>query len=435
MQFKHQLDDWPSFGELILLGLQWFAISVPGIIIAGNLVGMLHGYTASGQVIYLQKLSFMVSVALFAQVAWGHRLPLVLGPSTVLLIGVITNRSFTPDAIYWSIILGGACLTAVSVTGLFGLVQKLFTSSVVAVVLILIALTLMPTVVNLIASQFGTVQPKANLLFALALTACMFIASSMIGVLGRSTLILWAMTVGTLLYYALFSPVATAETDTPNKLAALFLINLTTAWSFEPGVFVSFLFCFFALSVNDLGSIQSIKEMVNPPDMARRITRGITFTGMANVFAGFLGVVGPVNFSLSPGVLAVTRSASRFTLIPASVLLFFLSFSPLLMTVLSKIPPAVIGSSIIYLLYYQVTAGVQIIRRSKGWLSWKNALLVGFPTFVGTTIAFLPSSVFHPLPAVVRPVVGNGFVMGVFTVLLLEHILLTSHRSQKQVRN
>jgi len=28
------------------------------------------------------------------------------------------------------------------------------------------------------------------------------------------------------------------------------------------------------------------------------------------------------------------------------------------------------------------------------------------------------------VPAVVRPILGNGFVMGVITVMLLEHILL-----------
>ena len=89
IDLKHQLDEWPSFGELLLLGLQWLAISIPGIIIVGKVVGIIHDSAVVGQITYLQRMCFMVSIALFAQILWGHRLPLILGPSTVILIGII----------------------------------------------------------------------------------------------------------------------------------------------------------------------------------------------------------------------------------------------------------------------------------------------------------------------------------------------------------
>lgn len=81
---------------------------------------------------------------------WGHRLPLILGPSTVLLIGVIASSSFDQSTVYSLIMVGGTLLGILSLAGLFGYVWRLFTPRVVAVVLILIALTLMPTVINLI---------------------------------------------------------------------------------------------------------------------------------------------------------------------------------------------------------------------------------------------------------------------------------------------
>ncbi|HBA54526.1 MAG TPA: xanthine permease, partial [Syntrophorhabdus aromaticivorans] len=84
------------------------------------------------------------------QILWGHRLPLILGPSTVLLIGIISSQGFEADAVYSSILLGGLILTALSISGLFRYLQRLFTPRVIATVLILIALTLAPTVMNLI---------------------------------------------------------------------------------------------------------------------------------------------------------------------------------------------------------------------------------------------------------------------------------------------
>jgi xanthine/uracil permease len=207
------------------------------------------------------------------------------------------------------------------------------------------------------------------------------------------------------------------------RLGGLFFDNLVTRWSFEGGVLVSFLLCFLALSINDLGSIQSMKEMLNPSHMPMRINRGITFTGLANIFAGFLGIVGPVNFSLSPGVITVTRSASRFTLIPASILLCLLSFSPLLISFLGNIPSAVIGGSLIYILYFQIAAGKNIAFRSREDLSLENTIVIGIPVLTGIIVAFLPKSFLHLLPISLRPIMGNGFVMGVVLVLILEHLI------------
>lgn len=423
MEFKHGLDEWPSLGELILLGLQWLAISVPGIIIAGKLVGSLSYETIAAQSVYLQKLSFVVSVALFLQVIWGHRLPLILGPSTVLLIGVITNSSFGPHVVYSSILLGGLALSALSLSGLLGWVQKLFTPRVIAVVLVLIALTLMPTVMNLIRTPYRAVSPSVNVIFALTLSGVMFLSHRLPGALWKSTLILWAMIAGSIAYYLFYPQAIAVETAFSGRLAASLLVDVPTPFTVNPGVVVSFLFCFFALAINDLGSIQSMKELLNPSGMPQRIRKGIALTGLANALAGFLGIVGPVNFSLSPGVISATRSASRFTLLPASVFLLLLSFSPFLLNLLGNIPPAVIGGSLIYILYYQVTAGITIVFSSRKDFILENGLVFCLPALAGTLIAFIPPSLLHSFPLVLRPIVGNGFVMGVFSVLLLEHVI------------
>jgi len=428
MEFKHHLDEWPSFTELMLLGLQWFAISIPGIIIVGHVVGTLSHSDPTTQTVYLQKLSFLVSISLFAQIMWGHRLPLILGPSTVLLIGVISTSSFSSSSVYSSIMVGGVILAVLSIAGLFGHIQKLFTARVIALVLVLIAFTLMPTIINLISSPYGGVSAFPNFIFAIAFTAFMSFSYRFAGSLLRSTMILWAMIAGSTAYYVIFPEAFNITTPADMNLAGLFLSSLTTKWSLEPGVLVSFLFCFFALSMNDLGSIQSMKEILNPSNMPHRVNKGMTFTGLANILAGFLGVVGPVNFSLSPGVIAATKSASRFTLIPASILLCLLSFSPLLMSVLGNIPPAVIGSSLIYILYFQFTAGKNIVFRSKKDLSLENFLIIGLPCLAGTLIAFLPPASLLKLPVVLRPVIGNGFVVGVLSALALEHLIFTRKR-------
>ncbi|OLN27128.1 solute carrier family 23 protein [Desulfosporosinus metallidurans] len=123
--------------------------------------------------------------------------------------------------------------------------------------------------------------------------------------------------------------------------------------------------CFLALSVNNLGSIQAVDELLKPDNMPNRITRGVAVTGLVNVLSGFLGVIGAVNFFFSPGVIIASGVASRFTLIPISLGFLALSFLPKTIAVLGNIPSVVIGSSMIYLMCSQIAGGLQIAMSQK----------------------------------------------------------------------
>ncbi|MGI6227569.1 MAG: xanthine permease, partial [Peptococcales bacterium] len=86
ISFKYQLDEIPSWRDLLLLGLQWLVITIPTIIIIGKVVAGLHFNDSWEQTIYLQKLFFVTAITLLAQIYWGHGLPLIVGPASVLLV-------------------------------------------------------------------------------------------------------------------------------------------------------------------------------------------------------------------------------------------------------------------------------------------------------------------------------------------------------------
>lgn len=423
MQLRYALDDRPSLLVLTALGVQWFAIALPGVVVIGQVLAAVHQLQPGEQVLYLQKMLFLIGLALLFQIMWGHRLPLVMGPSSVLLVGVVASRGASADAVYSSILLGGAALALVSWLGLFGCLQRLFTARVVAVVLLLIAFALAPTVMQLVTDVQGSTSPLATGSFALALVLGMFFLYRAVGGLVRSTLILWSLPAGSGLYYLLFSHGLDQHAVCPGAPWCFFFTHLTTRLSIEPGLLISFLICFLALAINDLGSIQSMQELLTPADMPRRINRGITFTGLANVAAGFLGVLGPVNFSLSPGVIAATGCASRFTLLPAAALLVLLSFSPCLVGLMGGIPPVVIGSVLLYILSYQVGAGLFIAFRAQERFALEHGVVLGLPLLLGTIVSFLPDVALSAFPALLRPILGNGFVVGVLASLVLEHVI------------
>ena len=99
----------------------------------------------------MQKTAFLIAVTITCQVLLGHRLPLVAGPATVLVVGMIASQGFSRSGIYTSIMVGGLVLAVAAATGLFAHIRRLFTPRVVAVILLLIAFTLAPAIIGLIS--------------------------------------------------------------------------------------------------------------------------------------------------------------------------------------------------------------------------------------------------------------------------------------------
>ena len=421
IKLKYGLDDKPPLFDTFLYGLQWLAISLPTIIVVGQVVAGIHYSESFAQVNYMQKLFFIMAVTMLAQIFVGHRLPAVIGPATVLLVGISSSRSAGPDSIYSSILIGGAFLALLSVSGLFAKLESFFTRQVVAVILLLIAFTLTPTIINLIYPAHVAGRELFHTIYALVLVFAMFIASRLLKGVWKSSLIIWALIVGSFLYVLLVPEYEWMSGGSPALLSNLFS-GLDFRFSLDIGVLISFLVCFVALAINDLGSIQSLGQLLNAPNMDKRVSAGITVTGALNAVAGFVGVIGPVNFSLSTGIIASTGVASRFTLVPAGIGLLIISLMPGVISFLSGIPPLIIGVILLYTLCSQIAAGL-LSAYSGDSFTFEDGLTIGLPLMLGLIVSFLPDAVVAALPALIRPILGNGFVIGTITVLSMEHLV------------
>lgn len=422
MYIKYGLDDKPKRAEMLLFGLQWLAVTIPSIIIIGKVVGVLE--TGGNYIPYLQKLFLIVGILMIVQIYWGHRLPLVLGPAAVLLIGILTSFDQGVGSINSSIMIGGILLAVLAASGLFKHVKKLFTPRVIMVILMLISFTLTPTIISLISAE-GQVSASYNLIFAFGFILAIFVANAFLKGIWRSTLTLSSLFAGSIAYYVIFR--TSSPIDLNLSLLSLpsnFLGPLTVP---DIGVLIAFLISFIALAINDLGSIQSVGTILRADNMEKRVRNGITFTGIGNAFAGLFGVIGYVNYTLSPGVIAATGVASRFTLIPAAIGLLILAFSPITINLISSIPSPVIGVILLYVLIAQIGAAMLVAIESDAIRTVDDGAIVGLPILLGTVIAFLPPVVAGQLPTVIRPLIANGFVVGVLAVLLLEHVLYPRH--------
>ncbi len=423
MKLTYGIDDRPKPTAQLILGLQWLAVSVPAILIIGKVVADLYGGPA---ISYLQKLFLITALVLLAQLYLGHRLPLVVGPATVLLIGILASLDAGFGAINSSLLIGGLILAGVAAAGLFKHLERLFTPRVIMVVLILIAFTLAPVILDLITDGGGVAPPSHTFLFAIAFALILFIANGYLKGIWKSTLALWAIIIGSLAYVAIFGAVPMPPEGALLALPTELLGPLAMP---DVGVLAAFLVCFLALAINDLGSIRSVGGLLAADDMGKRVDRGVTVTGLGNALAGLTGVVGPVNFSLSPGVIAATRCASRFALVPAGVILALMAMSPQAIGYLSSIPGPVIGVVLAFVMVAQISAGLMLGQENNAVRTFDEGVIIGVPLLLGTIVSFLPDAVAAEFPATVRPLIANGFVVGIVAALMLEHLVYRQRHS------
>ena len=416
---KYELNDKPGILPMLMYGLQWWIVSLPCVVIMGIIMSQLHYTDVAEQTFYLQKLFGIMGIAMIVQVLWGHRLPLIIGPASVLLIGILSTVSSGIPAVYTGIMVGGLVLTVLAYSGLLGKLQFVFTPRIVTVILILIAFTLTPVILKLVLGD--AVHALFNLFFTLVMVLALVIGNKLLRGIWKSTTVLWGIVGGVLVYYGVFGfPMlpSTGAGIIPEQ-ATVFNFPL----NFEAGTILAFLFCYIALIVNELGSIQAVGHMLQADQMGQRTTRGVGIVGVTNVLSGLFGVIGPVDYSMSPGVISATGCASRYTLLPAGAGLILCAFFPSVVGMLVTIPGVVMGAILLYLMATQLAAGLQMLVREKAITDFDSGVVVGLPLMVALLLSFAPEGVLNLIPSLFKPIVGNGFVMGVITVLIMEHLI------------
>ena len=416
---KYELNDKPGILPMLMYGLQWWIVSLPCVVIMGIIVSQLHYTDVAEQTFYLQKLFGIMGIVMIVQVLWGHRLPLIIGPASVLLIGILSTVSSGIPAVYTGIMVGGLVLTVLAYSGLLGKLQFVFTPRIVTVILILIAFTLTPVILKLVLGD--AVHALFNLFLTLVMVLALVIGNKLLRGIWKSTTVLWGIVGGVLVYYGVFGFPMLPSTGAGIIPEQATVLNFPL--DFEVGTILAFLFCYIALIVNELGSIQAVGHMLQADRMDQCTTRGVGIVGVTNVLSGLFGVIGPVDYSMSPGVISATGCASRYTLLPAGAGLILCAFFPSVVGMLVTIPGVVMGAILLYLMATQLAAGLQMLVREKAITDFDSGVVVGLPLMVALLLSFAPEEVLNLIPSLFKPIVGNGFVMGVITVLIMEHLI------------
>jgi uracil permease len=426
--FLYGLDQRPPLWRNVVYGLQWALTMFPALVIVASIAANSLELSAEQQVAFFQRILLVSGGFTLWQTLAGHRYPLQEGPAAALLLTFVTLAPHGLAVIQGGFLCGGLLVFIAARFRWMSHITPFFTPNVVGVILMLIAFTLLPHLLPHITGVDSS-HPHGNAaVFAMAMGLILLIAVFAHWLRGfwQTIAMIIGIGIGTLGFYLW------GRMDLlPVKDAAWFSLP-GQLWTGMPRfclpAVVSSICAYVAVLVNAVGSIHGVGEIVGKQDMKRRIDRGVCTTGLAGIVAAALGVVGTVSYSGSPGVILVTRVASRYAQAMCGIWLLATAFVPRLSAVLAAVPGTVIGAALCVALGSQVGAGIAVITSGGRTLAGRDYLVVGLPVMIGTMVAAAPAAFFAALPPTVTMIASNGLVVGIVLVLVLEHGLMRSRQ-------
>ena len=421
--YIYNLDDHPPIRYALHYGFQWAIIMFPALIITASISVGSFPAGALDKVYFLQMTLLTSGLFTWFQALWGHRYPLLEGPSTALMLAFILLAPLGLPAIQGGMILGAVLLILTVLSRQLDRVTAFFTPNVIGVILMLVSLGLIRPLIGFMTG--GSTTDGGVFLVSVFLVLLIASLSHWLKGFWKTVSILLGIILGSLLFY-FFGRLSLNEIAGSPWLS-LSLVRLPASPSFHWQAVIAFACAYLAVMVNSLGSLQGISVITDQQRLPASIRRGLLFNGLAGICCGIFGVVGTVSFSMSPGVVLVLRVASRYAVGYCGLILFAAAFFPKLAALLSVVPAPVVGAALCVGLGGQIGIGIATVASQP--LSSRDYFVVGVPLLLGTLVGFLPQTLFDALPGSLQIFVANSLITGIFLVLILEHLLLRKRNS------
>jgi xanthine/uracil permease len=155
---------------------------------------------------------------------------------------------------------------------------------------------------------------------------------------------------------------------------------------FNLGFIIAVFFAYLASMIESFGDYHACSYMAGAgTPTARQISNGIGSEGVGCAITGFLGGFASTSYSENIGLIGLTKVASRYVVIIASLLLIVLGLFSKFGAIAATLPSPVVGA--LYCTLFGLISAVGIQQLSKADLSSDRTLFIaGFALFMGLSV-------------------------------------------------
>lgn len=415
---------------LILYSIQHLTFFVANSAIIPVVVGNCLGLDNLGVASLVQRTFIFCGIGSFLQSLWGHRFPIFEGPAG-MWVGIFIAMSASAEKsgkpievlrtdLEMGLIFAGVFCIIIGVIGLMSWLSNIFSPMVNGVFLILMALQLSETTIKGLLG-YTSLEHILNMKYLLVSTVTIGLIV-WISLRGKGFWQSIAVLIGTCVGWLISIILGIApKVEAHGKLSRLPEIFAWGTPTFDPGIIVTCILTALILFSNLIASIVGMSGLTKIHLKEEVYNRGVIFTGVSDLLAGFGSVVGFIPYASAVGFTALTGVASRVPFMLAALLLVFLGIFPFVGKLFSAIP-SVVGYSVLFVVF-SLILGLGAKELSKVNLNNRSLFILGISIFTGVGMMFIPQELFNQVPVLFKNFLSNGLIDGVLICIILEKFL------------
>ena len=418
--------------------LQWFIFLLANSLTIPIIVGQVFQLSPVEISGLMQRTFLIVGVTSLLSGWLGHRLPIPDGPAGIWL-GVFTlmgqmavaqgveKAGGSLQLLEGAMLLTGAFLIIIGLTGWMTKLLKLFTPLVNGVYLTILGFQLSGMFLKGMMGVSNTstqIQPGIVIL-----SFGIFILVLALSVWGKGWLksyaVLIGMIVGSIAFILFFGSQPMPETTSIISLPDVF------AWgapSLDAGMFVSSIMVAFVLISSIIASVAAMQQVFS--EKAEHTNEKLQkkgslksagiISGINTILSSVFSTVGVVPFSVAAGFVRMTGQSRMLPFFIASIALAVISFFPTVYSLLAMLPGPIAYAAM--LASFTSMAGIGISSVLREPLDQRRLTILSTALSLGTGVMFLPTAIFSALPTVLQYVFSNGVMVGMLVALIFEQV-------------
>lgn len=420
------VDERPSWGICVLMGLQHIFVLSIGFVFPVILVQEIGGSPEQGQ--YLICMA-MLAIGLGTILQGIHRGPLgsgylaphLNGPAFVsasLLAGKIGGLPL----IFGMTMVGGLFEAAFS--RLVRRLRVLFPAEVTGTVVLLVGIEVIPLAVpRFFGVDYLHPQPEpSSLLVALATLAVMV----GFNVWSKGNLRLYSVIIGMAAGYLLSYALGILRIEHLHQIIQSPLFSVPEVgkygWKFRLDLLVPFLAAILSSALKAMGDLTTCQKINDQnwkrPEM-NSIGKGILACAVGNLCCGLLGGMGQSTSSSNIGLSIATGATSRRIAYVTGAMLLLLAVMPKLAAVFVIMPTPIMGAILVYVVSFMILAGIAIM--TSRMLDARKTFVIGISLILGLGVDFAPR-VYQGAPPWLLPLFSSSLTTGTICAIVLNAI-------------
>ena len=422
---RYEPDERPPHMLAVGLGLQYALLAVSGIVMTPVMMirtaGESEAYLswAVCAALAISGITTMIQSVRIGRIGAGY--VMLMGSSTAFLAVCVSALEQGGQGLLATLIVVSS-LFQFALAAKLSLLRRVFTPAAAGTILMLIPITVAPTIAGKLTEVPDGASPAAA-----PVTAAVTLAI-MVGVAIRfsGSWRLWAPVIG-LVAGSATGGVAFGIYDTAGVLDAAWFglppaAHVGLDLGFGPefwALLPAFVFVTLVGAMDTIGDTIAVQRIAWRKPRAidfRSIQGAISADGLGNLLSGLAGTVPNTTYAASISIAELTGVAARFVGVCVGIIFVVLAFLPKFTAVIVAVPGPVVGAYFIVLVALLFIFGMKIVLHDG--LDYRKGLIVGLGFWLGT--AFQLDWIFPEyLQGAWSELLGNGMTVGGSTVILL----------------